>query len=697
MNDCRYRAFISYSHQDAAWSRWLHRALESYRVPRALVGQVGARGPVPARLGALFRDREELASSHDLGGRVLEALQASASLIVICSPQAARSRWVNEEILAFQALGRAQQIFCLIADGEPHSGDARECFPAALRSAGHPGGAAVFEPIAADARPSGDGRSSAKLKLIAGLLGVPLDALRQRDLRRRQRQMLAITSASVLGMLLTLGLTVTAVRAQREAQRQQAQAEGLIEFMLGDLRLKLESLGRLEVLDVVGTRALDYYADQPLGGLDSEAIGRRSRALTLIGQIDFQRRELDSAQIAFSEAAEATRALLEREPESDQVLHDHLQSLSMLSYVAFVRGDLSDAETRTRQYLDFANRLAARRPTDPLAQKERHDALSNLGEVLHRTGRGAEGLPLYREALALAQNIRRLDESVGLPLLLIDHSRLATALQPLGRFDEAESHLLAQLALEDQLLASDPLNAQTLERKLGALAWLGALHQGRGKLSEALAVYRDSRQITALLLHNDPSNDSLRERDAVLASKLAEAALRQRDSVAARASLDEARQWFQALSAEQPAVSETRRRLTALDLLEAELSLLGGDLAAARYWAQRALSEARTQATGPDIKLAEGLARALRVAGEVEAASGNRPAADLHWQEALRVLGEPGEAEATARRELRAVLHHHTGSLELARSLIQELRSAGYAPLIYDHLLEDRETAIRSP
>lgn len=94
----RYRAFISYSHQDKAWADWLHKALEIYAVPKRLVGQTTAAGVIPKRLTPIFRDRDELASAHDLDRKVNEALAQSANLIVICSPRAADSHWVNEEV-----------------------------------------------------------------------------------------------------------------------------------------------------------------------------------------------------------------------------------------------------------------------------------------------------------------------------------------------------------------------------------------------------------------------------------------------------------------------------------------------------------------------------------------------------------------------------------------------------------------------
>jgi len=102
----KYWAFLSYSHRDASWANWLHRSVESYRPPKALIGTVGQHGPIPRRLSPMFRDREELATATDLGTVIAEALRQSACQIVICSRQSAKSKWVNEEILAFKRLGR---------------------------------------------------------------------------------------------------------------------------------------------------------------------------------------------------------------------------------------------------------------------------------------------------------------------------------------------------------------------------------------------------------------------------------------------------------------------------------------------------------------------------------------------------------------------------------------------------------------
>lgn len=201
----KYWAFISYSHADAKWGDWLHAALETYRVPSRLVRTAKSDGAVPRRIFPVFRDREELASSASLGGNIETALQQSRALVVICSPRAAVSRWVNEEIKLYKNLGREDRVFCLIVDGEPNppaDSGLLECFPPILRE--------PAEPIAADAREGKDGKRNALLKLIAGIIGVPYDELRQRERQRLLRQRLRL-GAAVVGAVAAIILTYIAV------------------------------------------------------------------------------------------------------------------------------------------------------------------------------------------------------------------------------------------------------------------------------------------------------------------------------------------------------------------------------------------------------------------------------------------------------------------------------------------------------
>jgi WD40 repeat protein len=181
----------------------------------------------------VFRDREDLAGAPDLPERIQEALRESRYLIVICSPNAARSRWVNEEIKAFKALGHESRVLALIVDGEPNASDDPisgfpECFPEGLRYRSGPAGQLTSErtePLAADARAGKDGKRNALLKLIAGILGVRFDELRRRDQQRQAQRLRWITGLSLTAVAIFASIAWYANGQRLAAERQRSVAE----------------------------------------------------------------------------------------------------------------------------------------------------------------------------------------------------------------------------------------------------------------------------------------------------------------------------------------------------------------------------------------------------------------------------------------------------------------------------------------
>ena len=143
------------------------------------------------------------------------------------------SRWTNEEIEAFHALHPQGRVLAAIVEGEPFASErpgqeARECFPPALRQRfdrdGKPTGERA-EPIAADFRAGGDGRTLGLMKLIAGMLDVPLDEVVQREAHRRQRRLTIVAAIAIVGMLVMTSLAALAWQARNEAQHQREQAD----------------------------------------------------------------------------------------------------------------------------------------------------------------------------------------------------------------------------------------------------------------------------------------------------------------------------------------------------------------------------------------------------------------------------------------------------------------------------------------
>jgi hypothetical protein len=206
-----YWAFLSYSHSDTKETEWLHKALENYKIPGYLIGTEARNGVVPRRVFPVFRDRDELPTSSDLGENLHGALRNSRYLIVVCSPRSAKSVWVDAEVNYFKKIHGGSNVLCLIVDGVPGGtgdGASAECFcPSLKRSIGPVGETGEpVEPIAADLREGKDGRHRAFLKIAAGVLGVDFDTLYQRDKKRRRNRLIAFSVVTGIAALLIAGI-----------------------------------------------------------------------------------------------------------------------------------------------------------------------------------------------------------------------------------------------------------------------------------------------------------------------------------------------------------------------------------------------------------------------------------------------------------------------------------------------------------
>lgn len=544
-DEFRYWGFISYSHRDTAVARALQNSIENYHLPRRLIGRETPVGPLPHYLRPLFRDRDELPAGVDLDATVREALRTSRYLIVICSPDAARSEWVAREITEFKRLNGEHRVLALVARGEPFGSaipgrEDEECFPAALRRTlpleGEPEGHAV-EIVAADLRPHGDGKRLATLKILAGMMGAgySVDELVRRDAQRRAKRMAMLAAASLAGMAVMGVLTVAAIRARAEAEHQHAQAEEVLGFMLGDLRKKLEPIGRLDVLDAVGAEALAYYSRQDPNRLDFGSLGRRSAALHLIGEIREQRGRLDEALAAFTSAAATTEQSLARSPNDGQRIFEHAQSVYWVGYIAYRRGQADVAQESFLKYRDLAQRLVRLDPANADWRLETAYAAQNLGVVQLDREQPRAALASFQEARGayagllpkkpeLANDVAETDGWVAESYeALGDYAQAITAqqrrLEALAslpdanndtrvRHNAANAHFaLAQLKLFEGNAAAAEADAQQSADMAGALAatdktnldWLSEYCFNRLRLAEVQLALRQPDVATRLV------------------------------------------------------------------------------------------------------------------------------------------------------------------------------------------------------
>ncbi len=502
----RYRAFLSYSHADERIAGRLHKWLESYRLPSRLTGSPTARGPVPRRLTPIFRDRSELPAASSLDQEVRRALAQSDALLVLCSPAARASRWVDAEIALFRSLYPERPVIAALIEGDP-----ADSFPPAMLAPDANG--VVQEPIAADFRADGDGARLARLKIVAGLTGVPLDQIIQRDAQRQLRRVIVVTLMTLLLTLFLALMLLFVVRARIEAERQRQQAEGLIEFMLTDLRTKLEGVGRLDVLQTVNKRALAYYADQPdLTALPADSLERRARILQAMGEDDHKRGDVPGALAKFREAHRVTRALLIAAPRDPQRLFAHAQSEFWLGYVDFIRNRYDSALPRFTAYRSLAEQLIRLKPRNQAYWRELGYAQGNICTIAVSRGGPAAQLDNCRDALATMERVSRMAPyDPGIQADLANrHAWLADALRIQGQDAAALQERTRQSAILQALLKDDPKNASYLQDWMLARYSMSQLLYATGERERAETLREQAYQDIERLIASDPDNNDWR-------------------------------------------------------------------------------------------------------------------------------------------------------------------------------------------
>jgi tetratricopeptide (TPR) repeat protein len=685
-----YFAFLSYSHVDAGWGEWLHDALEDFKVPSTLAGKLTAQGVIPKRLTPIFRDRKELAASRDLGTEIRGALTASRYLIVLCSPAAANSQWTNAEIDSFKRLRPDGCALAVIVDGEPFASEigreGDECLPPALRThydhRGRPTGKRA-EPLCADLRDNRDGKRVGLLKLVAGMLGVGLDDLIQREVVRRQRRFAIVAAGLLAGMTVTSGLAITALHARDAASAQRRKAETLVSFMLGDLRQKLEPIGKLDALDGVGARALEYYKDQDISQLSDDALAQRSRALTLMGEVAGQRGDLASAQGRYREAMAGTAEIVRRSPDNPQHLFDHAQNVFWMGEIARQRGQIRQAEAAMREYKNLADRMVALDPDNPKWRMETQYADSNLGIILYDQRRYPDAERQLQHALSTVESL-----SAGDPAnqeyqkaLLESLAWVADAQVGEWHIDDAIAKRERQVELIEDLRRRYPADVGYQQKAIPAQRALGRLLVSHGESDAGLEHLRAAVTTGQQLMPMVPDNMVWVQLTAGAQLDFAKVSLvlGKTDDAAVHARV--ACDLVDRLSGGD--LSAVDLRSLQIDCLtqRAMVAFESGARGEAVDLSRRALAAAKANHTGDSIVDRVAVASAYKLVGDVESRFGNKQAAELAWQAAL--ASWPAQIVETPRQmAMRASILNALGRSAEARPLSERLASVGYRRLI---------------
>lgn len=558
----KYRAFLSYSHRDKAWVEWLHHALETYRIGKDLVGRATRVGPVPASLRPIFRDREDFSAGPSLAEATIAALEASQFLVVVCSPNAANSEYVNEEVRRFKALGRGEYIIPLIVGGDPDG----ECFPPTLRFKVAGDGTLTAEreePIAADARAEGDGRSLARSKVVAGLLGVGLDEIIKRAERERRRRTRFWSALAGVFLGLAVIATGSAVYAWQQLRTNEEfldatldrftslvnravnasqsyslpvrvtlgfleEAEGVLNVMarygrptprlrrrqiamliaFGD---SYRSLGRTAESErrIVEAQRL---ASELARGDAADPIWRweQARAHQRRGDVEMAKGDLVAAMREFRSVQQIIESLIKADPGNSQYQRDLSIAVERIGLVQFAGGQFTAAFATFKEVLAQRQRLVDAARSDLGRQQDLAVAHERMGEVQRAHGQSPEALASYRAALALVERVAKANpDDAGLQHnLVVAHINVGRVLYEQDQYADALESFKRAFAVAERLAKTDQQNAEWQHGVSVVHERIGDVLMAQSNPGEALTQYEASLAIRQVIARGDPDNVS---------------------------------------------------------------------------------------------------------------------------------------------------------------------------------------------
>ncbi len=459
----RYWFFISYSHSDLREAARIQRAIESFRIPSTLRSKSTRFPSLPQKPSPVFRDREALASTHDLTAEIRGALSSSANLLVVCSRSAARSRWVAREIEAFLEIHGPESLLCLVLDGEPNADDpSNECLPGPLLRENF-----GREILAADLRREADGRRQALLKILAGGLGLSYERLADRE-RRRATQRAATWIAASLILATAFGtLAIQAEqnrrKAEREASRAKLTSDYLTSVLLQFLPNESNGIPNAALLPLIDASA----SPERLRSLLPEPLALiRVRSLLATAYL-----QLDQPEKAIK-LYEYNLALAEAKLGADDPVT--LECRFNVAGGSSATGNPDRAESLYRQLLESINKQPGQYPA------QRITIVNNLAALVGERGGYRKAADLFEQNLDALKGFNPTTDFV-----LHYRSNYANQLFHLGQVEKAETILRDVAKIYSTSYHAD--HAETLM----AQQRLANVLMAQGKTAEAEILFRN--------------------------------------------------------------------------------------------------------------------------------------------------------------------------------------------------------------
>jgi len=417
------------------------------------------------------------------------------------------------------------------------------------------------------------------------LVGAHQYSLRQLLRRWLRRYRTAVAVAAVAGVVLAVVGAISVrriVREERRANQQRAlaaehraEAEDLMDFMVFDLKDRLEPMGRLDLLETVARKANDYYAGR--SELDDDAERhRRGAALINIGDVLRTQGDVTAALRAYREALGMAQQLVDAEPGNQDWQRDLARRRDGIGDLLINQGDTKGALAEYNAALRLRTQLADASPGQPELVNDVAYSHGRIAGALRSAGDMAAAVTEYQTALGLRQTLAARDPAWQ-RALATSHVEMGKALAEQGRRDDALAQYSAALELRRAIASREPADSTVQEELSSSLLDVGDALRWKGDTDGASAKHRDALAIKERLASSDPTN-ALRQQSASIArSRIGDDLLRAGD---AKGALDEYRKALaieETLVAQHPANAQFQRSLSGAHQSVADALIRTGD------------------------------------------------------------------------------------------------------------------------
>ncbi len=494
--------------------------------------------------------------------------------------------------------------------------------------------------------------------------------------RHRTAVAVALVAAVLLGVLGVVSLRrIFQEQARTEQQRvaavlNGADAEDLMDFMVVDMRDKLEPIGKLELLNDVATKAIGYYArkGQHLSGADAQkrALAQQNLGDVLLAQ-GHSTRALEQYRVSLFSAM----LLSASDPANPTYRASHAARHVKVGH-ALRRHDASAALAEYQAALAIQKTLAANEPTNLEHQAALAMYMRQVGEVLVDRGDAAGALAAFREALVIHGTLAAIaPTNTGWQrALAANHHQIGTLRGTQGDAEGSIASHRTALGLAMKVAAKDPDNAVWQRDLVSSHSKVGDGLRTHGDAAGALAEYRAAFALISRLAAKDPTSSDLRHFMTALHERIGKMLSGQGDAQGALAEYRAAKAIAETSVMNVPTDVSAQEDLASAHERIGSIIVDQQDLAGAlvEYRAYLAISErvAKSDPTNANRQRNVTLGR-LNV-GDVLFAQGDKPGALAAYQPAvtefaLRVTDDPTNVDRL--RDL-AGAHEKVGDARIA-------------------------------